>query len=135
VALRVDSIEELPPALRRQAEAALGLASVAKPPPADRSPSSTTGPDVAEAAWQATVIRIGREAGWWAYHTHDSRRSERGFPDLVLVRERVIFAELKRRGAQLRKEQALVIGLLRGAGAEVYVWWPADEADVRRILA
>ena len=40
------------------------------------------------------------------YHTYDSRKSEPGFPDLVLVRRgRIIFAELKRRGGQLTGAQ------------------------------
>jgi hypothetical protein len=33
--------------------------------------------------------------GWRVYHTWDSRKSEPDFPDLVLVRDRVMFAELQ----------------------------------------
>lgn len=87
-----------------------------------------------EAAWQATVVDLARDRGWWAYHTHDSRRSAAGFPDLVLVRERVVFAELKRRGEKLRPSQVMVLGLLRSAGAEAYAWWPDDEAAAVEVL-
>src|SRR5688572_19177552 len=39
-----------------------------------------------ERAFQAQVVKYARLMGWTAYHTHDSRRSQAGFPDLVLVR-------------------------------------------------
>ena len=45
---------------------------------------------------QENVRQLCKSLGWYCYHTFDSRRSEPGFPDLVLVRMgRLIFAELK----------------------------------------
>jgi hypothetical protein len=45
---------------------------------------------------QALVVEAARQFGWMAYHTFDSRRSQPGFPDLVLIRgDRLIAAELK----------------------------------------
>ena len=50
-----------------------------------------------EKQWQATVTQLAQTLGWMVYHTHDSRRSEPGFPDLVLARDRIVaaYAELK----------------------------------------
>lgn len=45
-----------------------------------------------------------------------------GFPDLVLVRDRVIFAELKVSKRKLRPEQQAWRQSLIDAGAEYYVW-------------
>lgn len=80
---------------------------------------------ISEREFQAQVIQLARLLGWWAYHTHDSRRSNAGFPDLVLVRNRVIYAELKTDRGAVRREQAEVMAALRKAGAEVYLWRPA----------
>jgi hypothetical protein len=50
-----------------------------------------------ERDFQAAVIALAKRHGYSVYHTHDSRRSEAGFPDLVLLRGDVgIVAELKR---------------------------------------
>ena len=75
--------------------------------------------------------------GWWAFHPYSAKRSAPGVPDLTLVRDRVIFAELKRdRGGRLSPAQIGVHELLRAAGAEVYVWWlPRDLPEVARVLA
>jgi hypothetical protein len=52
-----------------------------------------------EAAFQVRVLELAERLGYeLRYHTHDSRRSEAGFPDLVLVRprdHRLVFLELK----------------------------------------
>ena len=42
-------------------------------------------PRQTEDQWQSAVIEYARLMGWLVYHTHDSRHSEKGFPDLVLV--------------------------------------------------
>ncbi len=51
-----------------------------------------------EAQFQAQVIKMATDIyGWEVFHDGDSRRSNAGFPDLVLVKDgKLIFAELKR---------------------------------------
>ena len=99
--------------------------------------------DVSEAAFQATVLELAALRGWHAYHTHDSRRSQKGFPDLVLVRGgSLIFAELKSAKGRISAEQqgwhdalfhvAWEIGdakLLR-----VAIWRPADWPEIEEAL-
>ncbi len=112
---------------------------------------------ITEARFQARVVGIARANGFkvprkdplqrpldLVYHTHDSRRSVPGFPDLVLCKPaseadeepgRVIFAELKRETGTLEPEQRLWLEALRGCpGVEVYVWKPRHLEDIRRIL-
>jgi len=89
---------------------------------------------MSEAQWQATVLDLAKRLGWDWYHTHDSRRSLPGFPDLVLLRERVIFAELKTMRGRLSNFQLGWHRGLRNAGAEVYVWRPSDWDEVEQTL-
>ena len=35
-----------------------------------------------EKGFQAAVVELARLRGWLVYHTYDSRRSAKGFPDL-----------------------------------------------------
>ena len=80
-----------------------------------------------EAQLQANVLDAMRTLRWRAYHTHDSRRSEWGFPDLCAVRgHRLLFAELKSTTGRLSPMQAQWITDLEGTDAEVYVWRPED---------
>lgn len=88
-----------------------------------------------EAQAQATILDLACALGWRHYHTHDSRRSPEGFPDLVLVRERVVFAELKKVGERPRPEQVDWLNALAAAGGEVYVWTIDDIAEVAAVLS
>lgn len=82
---------------------------------------------MSEAAFQTHVMAIARTLRYRFYHTHDSRRSPAGFPDLVMVRpRRLVFAELKRERGRVSQEQTQWIFELQGAGAEVYLWRPSD---------
>lgn len=90
-------------------------------------PKAVVSPHATEAQWQAVVVGVARFYGWAVYHTYDSRRSNRGWPDLVLAGHgRVLFVELKARDGRLSREQRLWLGLLGDAGLEVAVWRPAD---------
>jgi len=60
---------------------------------------------MAEKQFQAEVIDIAKQIGWLLYHTYDSRQCEPGFPDLVLVRDRVMFRELKTEKGKLTLAQ------------------------------
>ena len=81
--------------------------------------------------------------GWLTYHTHDSRRSEPGFPDLVMVRGgRLIFAELKREGGNPTPEQRIWLAELGDVGryslgnVRCYLWKPSDwlNGDIEAVL-
>ena len=81
-----------------------------------------------EADLQAQVIAAAKSLKWLAYHTHDSRRSEPGFPDLVLVHplHGILFRELKTETGRISKDQDRWISGLARAGANVTVWRPRD---------
>lgn len=89
-----------------------------------------------EKEWLEQIRKLAGQLGWLCYHPHQSQRSEPGFPDLTLVRERVVFVELKRQqaAAKLSPHQELWRDRLLAAGAEWYLWRPADADDVIRIL-
>lgn len=80
-----------------------------------------------EKAFLAGVLKIARWKHWRVYHTHDSRRSEPGFPDLVLVRAgELIFAELKTDEGKVTPAQREWLQALSSTGAETHIWRPAD---------
>lgn len=63
-------------------------------------------PLLAEAEYQAQIVAAAELCGWLVYHTHDSRRSNPGFPDLILVRGGVMLAiEVKRENGKTTPAQ------------------------------
>lgn len=89
---------------------------------------------ISEADLQRTIIEYAQLNGWLVYHTHDSRHSAAGFPDLTLVRERVIFAELKSEKGQLSADQQVWVARLKAAGADAQVWRPSDWDQIAETL-
>ena len=84
------------------------------------------------------VRRIAKDNAWLAFHTHDSRRSESGFPDLTLVKPgRLVFAELKSCQGKLTHDQEVWLDVLRHSvpDVEVYCWRPSDLDDIVQILS
>ena len=85
--------------------------------------------------FQPLIIMMARLLGWLVYHTYDSRRSQPGFPDLVLVRgTRLIFVELKRAKGKLTDAQEEWGAALQQTAAEYYVWRPDDLEEIEKIL-
>ena len=93
--------------------------------------------DMLERDWQAQVIQAARLLGYRHYHTHSSKRSPEGFPDLVLCGRRVVFVELKRdvKASQPTPKQKEWLTRLHAAGAEVYVARPSMLDDLVAVLA
>lgn len=91
---------------------------------------------ISEKEFQAQVLELARMSGWLCYHTHDSRRSAPGFPDLVLVRPPVVlFAELKNAAGRLRPEQHDWLASLKGCErVEASLWRPSDWQEIQEAL-
>lgn len=88
-----------------------------------------------EAQFQRHIILLCRTFRLAYYHTHDSRRSVPGFPDLVVVGPGgLIFAELKTETGRLSKAQKQWISILEAAGQEVHVWRPGDRRSIEARL-
>lgn len=86
---------------------------------------------VGELMTERDLLDAVRDACCWSgllcYHTHDSRRSERGFPDVVIVGTRgLLFRELKSERGRLTAEQRQWLDRLNQAGADAAVWRPSD---------
>jgi len=65
--------------------------------------------------------------GLLCYHTHDSRRSEPGFPDLVIVGRRgVLMRELKTERGKVTVAQTVWLNALDDVGVDADVWRPTD---------
>lgn len=86
---------------------------------------------------QQQVIHLARWLGWWTHHHYDSRRSEPGWPDLVMLRgDRALFRELKTTKGRVTQAQGRVLGKLADAGLDAEIWRPRDWLDgtIRREL-
>ena len=82
------------------------------------------------------VREIAKFSGFSTYHTRDSRRSDPGWPDLVLVRPpRIIFAELKSERGRLTPAQQEWIERLKRCGLEVHVWRPSQLHIIAAVLS
>lgn len=85
----------------------------------------TTSPvalSLSERNLQRHVIALAEMRNWRVYHTHDSRRSQAGFPDLVMVRllcafpdslTEAVIVELKSERGRVTPEQEAWLDLLR----------------------
>lgn len=81
--------------------------------------------------------------GWDSYWTFRSKGSRPGFPDRTVVKERILYVELKRELTGRKSEdanrqpsapqRAWLDRLARGGG-EVYLWRPSDLDEIARIL-
>lgn len=99
---------------------------------------------ITEAQFQDQVIELARLHGWRVAHFRPARTAEgwrtpvaadgAGWPDLVLVREVVLFRELKRQGGRLGVAQQEWGARLAAAGADWAVWRPGDWDDIERAL-
>jgi hypothetical protein len=91
--------------------------------------------DCSEEKFQAKVIELARSLGYLAFHTHDSRRSEPGFLDLVLCSPRkTLFVECKDEDGETTEEQDVWMDRLEASGQTVCLWRPSMIQDVKRIL-
>ena len=97
-----------------------------------------------EADLQRTVIDMAQTFGWRVAHFRPARTEQgwrtpvaadgAGFPDLVLVRERVLFVELKSERGRTTPEQSGWLSDLQSAGAFAQVWRPSDLDAIERLL-
>ena len=84
---------------------------------------------------QAIVKQMAELCGWEYYHTYDSRRSNPGFPDVVMLRgERMIVAELKVQKGKVSEHQERWLKKFDKAGSEAYLWRPSDLREIEELL-
>ena len=82
-----------------------------------------------EREFMAQVRKVAKAHGWMSYHTHNSRRSDEGFPDLVLAHGgigRLIFWELKREDGEETPAQRVWIATLTACGQDASIKRPSD---------
>ncbi len=89
---------------------------------------------MSEADWQKTVEDRAHFHGWTTWHDNTPQRNKPGFLDLMLLKDRAMFVELKVRDRNgdantLSAKQWEMVAAMQAAGLEVRVWtWP-DEDD------
>lgn len=91
-----------------------------------------------------SVIDAARRTGWKVAHFRSVpvkypgspirwmtpvQADGKGFPDLLMVRERILAVEIKGGGNKPEPEQASWMSAFRIAGARAFVWTPDDWED------
>lgn len=101
---------------------------------------------VPEKAWQKQVIALAQYLGWRVAHFRPAMNARgewrtavagdgAGFPDLVLVRDRVLFVELKTDTGKLEPEQrAWRDALQKAEGVTWHLWSPSMLDEVAEEL-
>jgi hypothetical protein len=103
----------------------------------DLRPEPPVDEDASEKQFQAEVVKLAKKNGWRVYHTHDSRKSAAGFPDLTMVRRcRLIFAELKVGKKTPTADQQNWLDDLRRVPGQVgvFLWRPSDWPQIVALL-
>ncbi len=98
--------------------------------------NTATAKAMSEREYQDLITEYAELKGFLKYHTWNSRRSDPGFPDLVLVRPpRLIFAEVKRESGKVTVHQRRWLDTLGEIPhLETYLWYPSDWPQVRAVL-
>jgi len=97
-----------------------------------------------EAEFQREVVTFAQSRGWIVAHFRPSLNSRgewqtavaadgEGFPDLVMVRDRIIWAELKNR-TNLSENQKRWRDAIQKAGGEWYLWRPKHWDELKKVL-
>ena len=91
---------------------------------------------ITEDSLQQTVVDAAWIGGWRVAHWATARTKEswrtpcrydgKGFPDLILSRDRVIFAELKSSTGRMSVDQTEWLRALTAAGMDARVIWPGN---------
>ncbi len=89
---------------------------------------------MSEKEWSAQVAQLAKTLGWRRYHTYRSERSEPGWPDEALVRDRFVLLELKAETGRLSGAQRDWLAALTAAGVEAYVARPSDLEALAAVL-
>lgn len=88
-----------------------------------------------EKQFQGQVVELAKIRHWDVYHAQLAKWSEKGWPDLTLMRPpRLVFAELKSEKGKTTERQRYWLEHLEQCGIEVYLWRPSDWDDVERVL-
>ena len=80
------------------------------------------GPD----SLDAHVRRLMDDLGLFGYHTRNSKGSERGWPDWVIIGNGILYRELKTERGTLTADQRAVGPRITRAGGNWAVWRPRD---------
>ena len=93
---------------------------------------------ITEKQFQEQIRDLAKLFGWKFYHPFLSKWSERGWPDVTLLRDgRLIIAELKtnKRSSKLSPAQAQWLWALRKVpGIKVYIWRPRYIEKIAEVL-
>jgi hypothetical protein len=89
-----------------------------------------------ESELSSLVVELARLGGWKRYHTWSSKKSPRGFPDWIFVKQgRMLAVELKAEKGVVRPEQTEWLDALSDVpGVEVYLWRPSDWDEIVTVL-
>lgn len=92
-----------------------------------------------EEQFRRHVRQLAALRGWTlAYHTHNSRRSDAGWPDEVYGHpkaKRPLFVEFKSDTGRIRPQQREWLRHLADCGHEATLWRPKDLPEIVKVLA
>ena len=90
-----------------------------------------------ERRFMERIRTLAKAHSWKCFHVYDSRRSEPGWPDMILCDGvSLLGVEVKTNTGKLTPEQQIRLSLLEHAGVETHIWkpkdWPLIEARLTR---
>ncbi len=93
-------------------------------------------PAITEKQLMSQVKDLAKIYHWKLYHPFLSKWSEKGYPDITLIRPpRIIFAELKRDTGKLTPSQLEWAELLKACpGVEYHLWKPSNFESIVEVL-